>query len=138
MIKNKSCQIRIIGSGTGVPYAKRNPPGILLKIEGKTVLMDAGAGTFQRLARIGISYQDIDYIFFSHLHPDHILDLISFLFAAKNPLARRRRKIVLLGPIGLKAFYEEIIRLHGSTIAPKSYKVSIKELDGDSLKYRRW
>ena len=138
MTKDNGCQINIMGSGTGVPSKKRSPSGFLLRIGRKNLLFDLGAGTMQRLSKIGVSYNDIDYIFLSHLHPDHSLDLVSFLFASRNPLAPRRKKIELIGPVGLEAFYGKIIKLYGGTILPKSYKVVIKELDDAFLKYRTW
>lgn len=49
----------------------------LVQKEGKQILFDAGNGTddsrlLPRLEELGIAPQDIDYIFLTHLHGDHI------------------------------------------------------------------
>ncbi|MBI5183158.1 MAG: ribonuclease Z, partial [Nitrospinae bacterium] len=71
----------IIGSGTCVPSKRRGSPGLVIKTGRKILLFDSGSGTLGRLIQIGISYRDIDYIFYSHIHPDHVADLVPFLFA---------------------------------------------------------
>ena len=74
----------VLGSGTGIPNIKRQAPGYLLTVDGKRILLDSGPGTLQRLIHYGVTYQDIDYILYTHLHPDHTLDLAAILFAARN------------------------------------------------------
>lgn len=56
----------------------------LLECEGKKALFDAGFGSvmpmggklFERLKELKIKEEEIDYIFITHLHPDHIGGLI--------------------------------------------------------------
>lgn len=138
MINVKLSELHIIGSGTGLPSPKRSAPGILLRVEGKNILLDSGAGTFQRLAKMGITYKNIDYILFSHLHPDHTLDMVSFLFAARYPVNPRRKEIVFIGPQGLKDFYDRLVGIYNGSITPTSYKVTIKEIRDGELDFKSW
>ena len=122
----------ILGSGTGLPNPKRAVPGYLLKIENMNILIDSGAGTLHRLVRCGVTYHDIDYILYSHLHPDHTLDLVSVLFASRNPENAREKDLAVIGPEGLEGFYDKLLSLYGATIAPESYMVRLREItDGE-------
>ncbi|MFV2055390.1 MAG: MBL fold metallo-hydrolase [Thiohalomonadales bacterium] len=69
--------VMVLGSGGPVTTpAARASAGYLIFIEGKPrILMDAGGGTFQRLAVSGINIKDLDVILLSHLHIDHTGDL---------------------------------------------------------------
>ena len=138
MTKSSRCELYVIGSGTGLPYIKRTPPGVLLRTEDRNILLDCGAGTFQRLIKIGLSYQDIDYILFSHLHPDHTLDLVSFLFAARNSRDPRKKDIEIIGPEGFRDFYSKLLEVHGSAIVPESYSVVIKEIREGGFDFGNW
>jgi len=125
-------KLLILGSGTGLPNPKRAAPGYVLNVEEKNLLLDSGSGTFQRLIECGVTYQDIDYILYSHLHPDHTLDFISMLFASRNPRNLRKKDLIVIGPEGLEDFYNKMVSLYGSTIIPEKYKIILKEVaDGE-------
>ena len=51
--------------------------GYLVEGGGQTVLLDCGAGVFAKLRRF-VDYVDVDAVVISHLHADHILDLVPF------------------------------------------------------------
>ncbi|HHN65197.1 MAG TPA: ribonuclease Z, partial [Nitrospirae bacterium] len=74
-------QLLILGSGTCVPSLQRNAPGYLLELEGMRVLVDCGSGILLQLERAGRSYRDIDAVFITHSHPDHISDLMPLIHA---------------------------------------------------------
>lgn len=69
--------VMVLGSGGPMATATgRASAGYLIFIEGKPrILMDAGGGTFQRLARSGANVKDLDIVLLSHLHIDHMGDL---------------------------------------------------------------
>ena len=51
--------------------------------EGETaVVVDCGNGAFGKL-RERISYAEVDAVVISHLHGDHVLDLVPFSYALK-------------------------------------------------------
>ena len=75
-------KITILGSGTAVPSLQRNSSGVLIQDNGVNSLVDFGYGNLRQLLNLGITYHDIDRIFFTHNHPDHMCDLIPFLFGA--------------------------------------------------------
>ena len=74
--------IMVLGSGGPIPTSEgRASAGYLIFIDGKPkILMDAGGGTYQRLAASGVSndgegIKDLDIVLLSHLHIDHMGDL---------------------------------------------------------------
>jgi ribonuclease BN (tRNA processing enzyme) len=123
-----SLTVTILGSGTCVPSIKRSSPAILVKGEGKFLLLDIGSGTLRRLADIGTPINDIDLIFVSHFHPDHCSDLVPFLFASKYAFSQTRtRELHLLGGAGLHDFFDGLKKVFGKCIIPQNYTLSIHE-----------
>jgi ribonuclease BN (tRNA processing enzyme) len=51
--------------------------GYLVQAGGRNVLLDCGPGVFAKLRRF-VDYVDVDGVVISHLHADHILDLVPF------------------------------------------------------------
>ncbi|MBW1822481.1 MAG: ribonuclease Z, partial [Deltaproteobacteria bacterium] len=77
--------VTILGSGTCVPSLKRSSCSVLVEVSDSKLLFDSGPGTMRRLLEAGITIFDISFIFYSHLHPDHTGELVTFLFATKYP-----------------------------------------------------
>lgn len=73
--------VMVLGSGGPVAAATgRASAGYLIFVDAKPrILMDAGGGTFQRLAASGVNVKDLDIILLSHLHIDHTGDLSSII-----------------------------------------------------------
>ena len=91
-------KITVLGSGTAVPDLQRNSAGYLLEEKGHRFLIDFGYGTVHQLLHLGITYHDIDRIFLTHPHPDHMCDLVPFLYSvaaapcsSQGPASRRNR-----------------------------------------------
>lgn len=61
--------------------------------------MDIGEGALFRLHEAGKSYKEIDRIFISHTHPDHIGALIPLILALKyTPGFKREKPLFIYGP----------------------------------------
>ncbi len=108
---------------------------MVVKAQGKNLLFDSGSGTLRGLLKVGLTYQDIDHIFYSHLHPDHTLDLVSILFASKNPLDLRCRDLPITGPKGIRSFYNGLLSSYGDCIQVTSCKVLVEEVWDRRIEY---
>jgi ribonuclease BN (tRNA processing enzyme) len=93
----------VLGSGTHFPDPKRRSAGYLLRDGKDLTLFDFGYGTLLRLVELKVKYQNIQRIFFTHLHKDHFFDLLPFLTTLENQVAQWRlppRTLTLYGPKG--------------------------------------
>lgn len=76
----------------------RNNSGYLLEIGSEYVLLDTGSGTLRQLIKGGYSVWNISKIFYSHLHIDHLADLLPVLFTRKYTQPNREEgKLSLFG-----------------------------------------
>ena len=122
--------VTILGSGTCVPSLKRSSCSVLMETGGKKLLFDCGAGTMRRLLETGTKIFDISFIFFSHLHPDHTGELISFLFATKYPdIERRQKPLTIVAGKGFAGFYNRLKNACGEWIELKPGLLNIVEMD---------
>jgi ribonuclease BN (tRNA processing enzyme) len=83
------------------------PTSSLLRLDGKTIVVDCGAGVALGLARQGIALKMIDAVFITHLHSDHYLDLGPLLHTAWT--AGLARSIPVFGPKGLQEYWDLFI-----------------------------
>lgn len=126
---NYDMKLIILGSGTCVPSLKRNAPGYYLEAEDKQVIIDCGAGTILQLEKIGKSYKDIDAVFITHPHPDHVTGLIQLIHALlATPLFIREKALTITGPKGFKNFYDKCIAPFFGT--PKTFTIQLNEIEG--------
>jgi ribonuclease BN (tRNA processing enzyme) len=70
-------RITVLGKSPAWQDADGACSGYLVEGGGQTVLLDCGPGVFAKL-RGHVDYVDVDAVVISHLHADHILDLIPF------------------------------------------------------------
>ncbi|HPQ44439.1 MAG TPA: ribonuclease Z [Syntrophales bacterium] len=122
-------KITILGSGTCVPSLTRSSCSVLIEIESAKFVFDMGAGTIRRLLECGITIGEVSHIFFSHFHPDHIGELVSFLFASKYPGGTRRRdRLKITAASGFLDFYEGLKKVYGRWIELEEGIVEIFEM----------
>ena len=101
--------VTLVGTGTLVPSARRSTPALALEGAGFQATVDGGTGTLRRQAELGIDFRRTGALLFTHIHPDHTLDLLHFLFASKyTPGFRRSLPIRVLGPPGFGRFVEDL------------------------------
>ncbi|ODS30502.1 MAG: beta-lactamase domain-containing protein [Candidatus Scalindua rubra] len=129
-------KLTILGSGTGIVTARRSPSGYLININDKTLLLDSGSGTLRKIAEASSSFKDIDYAIYTHFHPDHVVDLISLLFALRIPSNYKSKNLTVIGPSGMKDFYQNLTKVFNNFIDPRGYDLVINELSGDHLDFK--
>lgn len=128
-------QITVLGAGTVLPADNRSASGYLVRIAGEEILFDIGPGTVARLHAIGVSYRTLNRIVISHLHVDHILDLVTLLQAYNaTPGWTRTAPLQLIGCQGLRDFVQNLFSVFGG-IAPKTYTLDIVELPPGQTEY---
>ncbi len=129
-------KLTILGSGTGIPSARRAYPGILIQRDGTHILVDSGPGTLRQLQKIGVYPDQINFILYTHLHPDHSVDLISFLFASKYEENPRQAGLNIVSGRGFRKFLDEIRRIYNPCLEPDNYHLNISEVYDDRLDFK--
>ena len=84
----------------------------------------------------GITYRDIDLLLYTHIHPDHISDLVPILFACKYTELPRGKELVCIGGPGFKRHFGKLKKVYGSWIDPQTYSLSIKEISEKPIPFR--
>ena len=91
-------RVTLLGTGGPRPDPTRQGPATLVNASGQSLLFDAGRGVATQLARAGVGIDDLDAIFITHHHYDHIGGLGDLIMAAWNH--GRTRPLPVIGPFG--------------------------------------
>jgi ribonuclease BN (tRNA processing enzyme) len=87
----------------------------------------------RRLLRANSTIFDVDYIFYSHFHPDHTAELVPFLFATKYPdTSQRQTVLTIVAGVGFEAFFAGLKTVYGKWIEPGPGLVEIIEMSNRS------
>lgn len=89
----------LLGTGGMMPLPYRWLTSLMMRYNGKSILIDCGEGTQIALKEKGWSPKPIDIICFTHYHADHISGLPGMLLTMGN--AERTEPLLLIGPRGL-------------------------------------
>ncbi len=89
----------LLGTGGMMPLPYRWLTSLMMRYNGKSILIDCGEGTQIALREKGWSPNPIDIICFTHYHADHISGLPGMLLTMGN--AERVSPLLLIGPRGL-------------------------------------
>ena len=90
----------LLGTGGMMPLPYRWLTSLMMRYNGKSILIDCGEGTQIALKEKGWSPKPIDIICFTHYHADHISGLPGMLLTMGN--AERTEPLLLIGPKGLQ------------------------------------
>ncbi len=124
-------ELTVLGAGTAVPSPGRSPAGYLIRAGGSPLLFDLGPGTLARLATAGVSHRELGRVFISHLHSDHVLDLVTLLQASNaTPGWKREAPLELYGCHGLARLVRQVMVAFDGT-APEGFPLRVVELGAE-------
>lgn len=79
-----------------MPLPYRALTAMMLRYNGKSILVDCGEGTQTSIRQLGWSVKPVDVICFTHFHADHISGLPGFLLTLGN--AEKHTPLTIVGP----------------------------------------
>src|SRR2546426_6872001 len=111
-----------VGTAGSMPTAQRAPAALLVRRGGHKLLFDCAEGTQRQLLRSSVGLVELQEIFLTHFHADHVLGLPGMLktFALRG----RELPLTVYGPRGLVDLLGSLRRVVGKL----SYELRLVEL----------
>jgi len=109
-----------LGTAASVPSARRGLASVLVRRGGRRILVDCGEGTQRQLMR-STGLGELDLVFVTHLHADHVLGLPGMLKTFS--LRERTQPLRIVGPRGLERFMRDMQKVIGRL----SYELDVLE-----------
>jgi len=117
-----------LGTSASAPTAARGTAATLIRRGGDRLLVDCGEGTQRQLLRSDVGLVDLEHVFLTHLHADHVLGLPGML--KTFGLRGREVAITVYGPRGTRALLEAL----GVVVGRVAYPLEVVELGpGESV-----
>jgi ribonuclease Z len=113
--------VLFLGTAGSAPSARRGLPATLVRRGGDRLLFDCGEGTQRQLLR-SIGLVDLEEVFLSHFHTDHMLGLPGMIKSFS--LRGREAPLTIYGPPGLRALFEALRPIVGRN----PYSINLVEL----------
>lgn len=120
--------ICLLGCGGMMPLPDRWLTAVLVRYNGKMILIDCGEGTQIPLKLAGWGIKAIDALLITHYHADHIAGLPGFLLTLGN--SGREEPLTIVGPPGLADVVKGLL-----IICPElPFNINLEELKPDNDK----
>jgi ribonuclease Z len=104
----KPVAFTLVGSGAVRVNPRRGGPAQILEIDGRPILIDCGRGAVDGVVQCGYEIEEIDRMFVTHLHFDHVCDLPYFALLAWNN--NPHNELCVHVPTGLEHFLHHAVR----------------------------
>lgn len=124
-------ELTVLGSGTSVPHPRRSSSGFWLASKAGTLLLDCSASAIHRAAQENLDWANLDAIWISHFHLDHIGGLAPFLFGTKHaPVTQSRKKpLRIFGASGLRKLLEAFSDANAYDLFEQPFPLEINEIE---------
>ena len=96
-----------LGTGGSVPSARRSTASVCWSAGGERLLFDCGEGTQRQMQR-SLGLTQVDEIYLTHFHADHMLGLPGLL--KTYDLTDREEPLTVYGPPGLRELFRMLGR----------------------------
>lgn len=121
----------VLGSGTSVPHSERSSSAYWIETPGGRLLLDCGPTAAQRMADESLPWHELDAIWISHFHLDHVGGLAPFLFSTKHaPQTQSRTKpLRIFGPPGLRKLIAAFDGANNYGLLEQRFPIEIAEVE---------
>ncbi|MBW4700292.1 MAG: ribonuclease Z [Aphanocapsa lilacina HA4352-LM1] len=120
--------LTFLGTSSGTPTRSRNVTSIALQLPQRSSLwlFDCGEGTQHQVLRTPLRLSQLEKVFFTHLHGDHLFGLVGLL-ASRALGSAGTTPVKLYGPPGLQEYVRATLRysdthinypIHFQTVEP--------------------
>jgi len=116
-------RVTFLGTSGAVPTTERNPSALLVEREGDRLLFDCGEGTQRQMMHFETGF-DVEHVFITHLHGDHVLGLPGLL--QTWDFNEREKPLAIHAPAGTRSTIEGLVSATGEV---PSYPIRITQDD---------
>jgi ribonuclease Z len=111
-------EVTLLGTGSPRPVLDRFGPATLVRVGSQRLLFDAGRGVTVRLTQAGINLRDVDAVFLTHFHSDHVNGLVDLWLTGwlPAPYGQRTGAFRVFGPTGTRDMMGYLERAHAADI----------------------
>lgn len=118
--------VTFLGTGASAPSARRSTAAVLVARGGVKMLFDCGEGTQRQMQR-SLGLTQVDEIYLTHFHADHVLGLPGLL--KTYDLTDREAPLTVFGPPGLG----ELFTVFRPLIGRLGYELELVEVRDDDF-----
>jgi ribonuclease BN (tRNA processing enzyme) len=118
-------KIIFLGSGDAFSAGGRFYSSLLIENDGKAFLVDVGPTSPLALRRIRVPFDQIDHIFLTHSHGDHLGGL-PFLFLEFQYRISRKTPITIFGAPGISKYAENVVNTMYASLSKENRTFDVK------------
>ncbi len=130
-------RVTLLGTGCPPPAMNRFGPSTLVEAGEQKLIFDAGRGALQRLTELAVRWQDVQGVFLTHLHSDHVVGFPDLWLTGWLIVPGRTVPLQVWGPRGTAAMmahlkqafeYDVRIRIQNDGASPDGVVLLVKEI----------
>src|SRR5689334_13031058 len=102
-------KVVFLGTSSGVPTPYRFLSAVCLYRDGRSWLFDCGEGAQIRARQARLRFSQVEAIFITHMHGDHITGLPGVLMSME--MEDRKADLTIIGPDGIRDYITQTARM---------------------------
>ena len=135
--QGQQIRVTLLGTGCPPPVMNRFGPSTLVEAGEQKFLFDAGRGALQRLTELAVRWQDVQGVFLTHLHSDHVVGFPDLWLTGWLIVPGRNVPLQVWGPRGTTAMmshleqayeYDVRIRIQNDGASPEGVALLVKDI----------
>jgi ribonuclease Z len=136
-------KVTLLGTGCPPPVMNRFGPSTLVEAGDQKFVFDAGRGVLQRLTQVGVRWQDVQGVFLTHLHSDHVVGFPDLWLTGWLIAPGRSVPLPVWGPTGTSGMmahleqayaYDIQVRTENDGVAPDGARLQPHDI-GEGIAY---
>lgn len=117
--------VNLLGTGSALPDGTRKQSGLLVSDTDNRLLIDAGSGILDAVARTEPGVCGVDTILLTHHHLDHVADLLPIL---KARWLRGEVETTIVGPQGTDQLLSDLLNVTAFDYLREPLRLEIREI----------
>ena len=123
--------VTLLGTGAPAPQTERFGPAVLVEAGHQKLLFDAGRGVAQQVYELRQPFAEINKVFITHLHYDHVIGLPDLLMSGW--VFQRDEPLEVWGPAGIGEHLGNLVSAYQADIQSR---LAYTELSPQGIRYK--